>query len=80
LQLLWRALEVISVMVDNEDAAGGKAPGGKSGGGKQADLSPLQNCLISIVSKTRLGDNDDEDDIDVDENRHVTQPLSSTVF
>jgi hypothetical protein len=79
LQLLWRALEVISVMVDNEDAAGGKAGGGKSGG-KQADLSPLQNCLISIVSKTRLGDNDDEDDIDVDENRHVTQPLSSTVF
>lgn len=76
LQLLWRALEVISVMVDNEDAAGGKAGGGKSGG-KQADLSPLQNCLISIVSKTRLGDNDDEDDIDVDENRELSAAVIS---
>jgi hypothetical protein len=69
LQLLWRALEVISVMIDNEDAAG-KA--NKSG--KQADLSPLQNCLISIVSKTRVGGDDDEDDINLDDNRHGIDP------
>lgn len=66
LQLLWRALEVLSVMIDNEDAKN------KSVKGKQADMSPLQNCLISIVSKTRLsaGDDDDDNRIDLDDDRY----------
>ena len=64
LHLLWRALEVVSVMVDNEDT---KAKPAK---GKQADLSPLQNCLIGIVSKTGLGSGgggDDADEIEIDD-------------
>jgi hypothetical protein len=64
LRLLWRALEVVSVMIDNEDAKAGKTP---AKGGKLADLSPLQNCLIGIVSKTRLGGRDGDDDEEDDE-------------
>lgn len=77
LQLAWRALEVLSVMIDNEDAKN------KPAKGKQADLSPLQNCLISIVSKSRLASSDQDDDIDDDTrysrltSNHCCSPLMS---
>lgn len=46
------------MVVDNEDKKG------KPAKGKQADISPLQNCLISIVSKTRLAGDDAEIEAD----------------
>ncbi len=75
LDCLWRVLEIISVALTDdegsapEDAAIGSTDSGNGKGasaharrGKRGDLTPLQSCLISIVSKTQpsVTDADDE--------------------